>query len=121
MNVSGTLAFAIGMTKADQAAIDQFSPFLKFYYELTQSPDAANWLLYATIAVLSIIVYKLGFAKKLPLLKSLIIYIFLLLGCTVLTFLAIFLPIAEGLVVAALILILYKIRLHREKKSGAFD
>jgi len=118
MNVMGSLLFAIGMTKADQAAIDQFSPFLKFYYQMTQDAKAANWLLYLTIIGLCILVYKLGFAKKLPILKSAIIYIFLIVGCTFLTFLAIFLPIAEGLVVAALILIIYKIRLNKERKSG---
>lgn len=118
MNVMGSLLFALGMTKQDQAAIDRFSPFLKFYYQLTQDPSTANWLLYLTIVALCIIVYKLGFAKKLPLIKSAIIYTFLVLGCTFLTFLAIFLPIVEGLMVAALILIIYKIRLNRERKSG---
>jgi hypothetical protein len=75
------------------------------------------WLLYLTIVALSIIVYKLGFARKLPLAKSLVIYSFLILGCTVLTFFGVFLPIAEGLLVAALILIIYKIRLHQSKKQ----
>ncbi|HWO95464.1 MAG TPA: YlaH-like family protein, partial [Bacillus sp. (in: firmicutes)] len=41
------------------------------------------------------------------------------LGCTILTFLGIFLPVAEGLVVAALVLIIYKIRLHQSKKQEA--
>ncbi len=76
------------------------------------------WLLYLTIVGLSILVYKLGFAKKLPLGKSIVIYLFLIVGCTVLTFLGIFLPVAEGLVVAALILIIYKVRLNNEKKKG---
>ena len=64
-------------------------------------------------------VYKLGFAQKqkLPLIKSILIYIFLAAGCTILTALGIFLPITEGLVVAALILIIYKIRLHQSKKQ----
>lgn len=121
MNLIGSLFFVIGMAKADQAAIDRFSPFLKFYYHQTQSAEVANWLMFFTILALCILVYKLGFAKKLPLLKSAIIYIFMFVGCTMLTFLAIFLPIAEGLVVAALILIIYKIRLNREKKAGTFD
>lgn len=115
MNFFGSLASIIAMTKEDQAVIDRFSAIYRFYYDLTQNPPTANWLFYVTIIALSILVYKLGFAKKLPLLKSAIIYIFLIAGCTVLTFLGIFLPIAEGLIVAALILILYKIRLHKEK------
>ncbi|MCJ7843271.1 YlaH-like family protein [Lederbergia sp. NSJ-179] len=86
---------------------------------MTDNPTATNWLLWITITALAILVYKLGFAKKLPLLKSFIIYLFLIVGCLFLTFLAIFLPIAEGLMVAAVILIIYKIRLKREKNSGA--
>ncbi|MBO1510570.1 YlaH-like family protein [Metabacillus sp. BG109] len=77
------------------------------------------WMLYITILLLSILVFKLGFAKKLPILKSAVIYLFLALGCTVLTFLGIFLPVAEGLVVASLILIIYKIRLYQSKKQEA--
>src|SRR5690606_15157329 len=110
--------FVLGLSKADQHAIDNFSPTLKFYYQLTNNPEISNWLLFITISALAILVYKLGFAKKLPILKSLVIYLFLLGGCLFFTFLAIFLPIAEGLMVAALILIVYKIRLNREKKSG---
>ncbi len=73
------------------------------------------WLLYITIFVLAAVVYRLGFAKKLPLLKNVIIYVLLALGCTILTFFAVFLPIAEGLVVAALVLIIYKVRLYQSK------
>ncbi|MED0769806.1 YlaH-like family protein, partial [Bacillus atrophaeus] len=40
---------------------------------------------------------------------------------TVLTFLGVFLPVAEGLVVAALILIIYKIRLHQSKKEQSAE
>lgn len=121
MNFIGSLLFVIGMTKSDQAAIDRFSPFFKIFYQQTQNPKAANWLMFLTIFVLCILVYKLGFAKKLPLLKSAIIYMFMFIGCMLLTFLAIFLPIAEGLVVAALILGMYKIRLNKEKKAGTFN
>ncbi|WP_394232661.1 YlaH-like family protein [Niallia oryzisoli] len=93
--------------------------FFAALYKVNVNSDLGMWLLYITILLLSIIVFKLGFAQKLPLLKSVIIYLFLIFGSTFLTFLAIFLPIAEGLVVAALILIIYKIRLHRHKNAGA--
>lgn len=118
MNIMLNLEWAIGLTKADLRAIDQFSPTLRFFYLMTNNPTAANWLLWLTITLLAVLVYKLGFAKKLPILKSALIYLFLIGGCLFLTFLAIFLPIAEGLIVAALILIIYKIRLNREKKKG---
>ncbi|MGD6793559.1 YlaH-like family protein [Metabacillus indicus] len=78
-------------------------------------------ILYLVILGLSIVVFKLGFAKKLPLLQTIVIYLFLMFGCTVLTFLGAFLPVAEGLIVAALILIIYKIRLHRAKKAEQQD
>ncbi|MEK3804991.1 YlaH-like family protein [Bacillus sp. FSL H8-0547] len=78
-------------------------------------------ILYLVILGLSIVVFKLGFAKKLPLLQTIVIYLFLMFGCTVLTFLGAFLPVAEGLIVAALILIIYKIRLHRSKKAEQQD
>ncbi|MDN3014903.1 YlaH-like family protein [Paenibacillus sp. BSR1-1] len=91
--------------------------FFAALYKVSEQPKVGMWLLYLTIVALSIVVYKLGFAKKLPIGKSIIIYIFLFVGCTLLTFLGIFLPVAEGLVVAALILIIYKIRLHQSKKQ----
>ncbi|MBM7586681.1 CHASE2 domain-containing sensor protein [Bacillus pakistanensis] len=93
--------------------------FFASLYRVEENPTLGMWLLYLTIIALSVLVYKLGFAKKLPLLKSLVIYLFLIFGCTILTFLGIFLPVAEGLVVASLILIIYKIRLNNEKKQQA--
>lgn len=75
------------------------------------------WWLYITIFILSAVVFQLGFAKRLPLLKTAVIYVFLALGCTILTFFGVFLPVGEGLIVAALILTIYKIRLRRSKKE----
>jgi hypothetical protein len=76
------------------------------------------WVLYIIILILSIVVFKLGFARKLPPLKSAVIYIFLALGCIPLTFFGIGYPVAEGLLIAAIILIIYKIRLHQSKKEN---
>ncbi|MBA4537922.1 YlaH-like family protein [Bacillus aquiflavi] len=95
--------------------------FFASLYRIDQNPVLGMWLLYITIIILTIIVYKLGFAKKLPIGKSVIIYILLILGCTILTFFGVFLPVAEGLVVAALILIIYKIRLRQQKKAGSTE
>ncbi|TKC18518.1 YlaH-like family protein [Robertmurraya kyonggiensis] len=91
--------------------------FFAALFKVNENPKLGMWLLYITIILLCVVVYKLGFARKLPMLKNVVIYSFLALGCTILTFFAVFLPIAEGLVVAALILIIYKIRLHQEKKQ----
>jgi hypothetical protein len=90
--------------------------FFASLYQVNTHTERGMWFLYFTVLVLSIIVYRLGFAKKLPLLKNVIIYILLALGCTILTFFAVFLPVAEGLVIAALVLIVYKVRLHQAKK-----
>ncbi|MBS4189072.1 YlaH-like family protein [Bacillus sp. FJAT-49705] len=97
--------------------INEHLSFFAALFKVQENPTLGMWLLYLTIVVLCIIVFKLGFAQKLPIGKSIIIYLFLLLGCTLLTFFAVFLPIAEGLVVAALILIVYKIRLYQSKKQ----
>jgi len=83
--------------------------------------DSAGYVLLALIFLLSALVYKLGFARKLKLLQTLIIYTFLFVGCIVLTFLAFFLPIVEGLIVAALILIIYRVRRMNEYKDEKED
>ena len=80
--------------------------------------DVAGFVLLLVIYALSAIVFKLGFAKALPLWQNIIIYIMLFLGCIILTFFAFFLPIVEGLLVAALILIVYKSRMWREKREN---
>ncbi|WP_408631591.1 YlaH-like family protein [Metabacillus kandeliae] len=80
-------------------------------------PNTGAKVLFAIIFVLCVLVYKLGFAKKLPLLKAAVVYAVLFFGCSVLTFLGYFLPIAEGLSITALILAVYKVRLHQAKKG----
>ena len=80
--------------------------------------DVAGFVLLLVIYALSAIVFKLGFAKALPLWQNMIIYMMLYLGCIMLTFFAFFLPIVEGLLVAALILIVYKSRMWREKREN---
>ncbi|WP_425320382.1 YlaH-like family protein [Neobacillus soli] len=102
-----------------------FSPSLRFFIELvagnspvSQSDVNTGVLIqYLFIVVLTVIVYRLGFAKKLPLLKNAVIYICLLIGCFILLIFSYALPIAEGLAGAALLLIIYKIRLHQSKKQ----
>lgn len=90
--------------------VRESSFFFAALYKVDENPEIGMWLLYSTIVLLSIAAYKLGFAQKLPLLKSLIIYAFLLLGCTILSFLGTFLPVAEGLVVICLVLTIYRVR-----------
>ncbi|MFJ7730089.1 YlaH-like family protein [Neobacillus sp. NPDC097160] len=96
--------------------MEGFSPSLRFFIELTDVKTAV-WLQYLYIVILSTIVYKLGFAKKLPMLKNIVIYLCLLIGCFVMLIFSYALPIAEGLAGAAILLIIYKIRLHQSKKQ----
>ncbi|SFJ92010.1 YlaH-like protein [Halobacillus dabanensis] len=73
-------------------------------------------LLYLTTVILAIITFKLGFARKLPLMKTIVVYAVLIIGTFVLTlFLGLNLPIPESLLVAALILGIYRLRLHKER------
>jgi len=101
---------------------NRMSGIARFIYEVMPTFNSAGYLLFALVFIMSAIVYKLGFAKKLKPLQSLVIYIFLFIGCLILTFLAFFLPIVEGLIVAALILIIYRVRRlneYKEKKDPA--
>ncbi|HLO11384.1 MULTISPECIES: YlaH-like family protein [Bacillaceae] len=99
--------------------LKSFSPSLRFFIELTNDVETGVLLQYVFIVILSVIVYRLGFAKKLPLLKNIVIYISLCVGCVFMLFFSYALPIAEGLGAAALLLIIYKIRLHQSKKHQA--
>ena len=96
---------------------DRMSGITRYIYENMPNYDAAGYVVFILVFILSAIVFKLGFARELPLLKNIIIYIFLFVGCIMLTFFALFLPMIEGLIVAALILIVYKSRMWREKRE----
>ncbi|MDI2589515.1 YlaH-like family protein [Psychrobacillus sp. NEAU-3TGS] len=102
-----------------QFVFGRMSSISKLIYEIMPNFDIAGYVLFLIIFLLSVLVYKLGFAKKLRVGQNIVIYVFLFLGCLMLTFLAFFLPVVEGLIVAALILIIYKIRLRLEKKQSS--
>ena len=95
------------------------SSIARYIYEVMPNFDVAGYVLFFIVFLLSVIVYKLGFAKKLKFSQNAVIYTFLVLGCLMLTFLAFFLPVVEGLIVAALILIIYKTRMKLEKRGTA--
>ncbi|MFJ3387066.1 MULTISPECIES: YlaH-like family protein [Lysinibacillus] len=98
-------------------AYKKMAGITRFLYQNLPNYDMAGYVLFALVFLLSALVYKLGFAKKLKLSQNIVIYIFLFLGCIILTFFALYLPMVEGLIVAALILIIYKTRLWREKRE----
>ncbi|WNF35600.1 YlaH-like family protein [Bacillaceae bacterium IKA-2] len=74
-------------------------------------------ILYLIVVVLTVVVYNLGFARKLPILKSVVLYFVLLFGSIFITFLALTLPVVESLLIAILVLGIYKYRLNKEKKA----
>lgn len=93
--------------------------FFAELFNVRDNPQVGMWLLYITTVIFCIIVFKLGFARKISFLQNVVVYSFLLFGCTILSLFAVSLPIIEGLVVAAVILIIYKIRLRNERKSAS--
>lgn len=97
---------------------ERFS-FFAALYRVDENPEAGMWYLYLTVFALCIVVYQLGFAKKLPLLKNLVIYAVMALGCTVLSFLAVFLPMGESLVIAAAVLGIYRFRRNHKEEGNA--
>ena len=100
---------------------EAMSPITRYVYEFSPSFTMAGYALFFIIFALSALVYYLGFARKLKLWQNVVIYLFLILGCLILTFLAFFLPIAEGLIVAALILIIYRLRRMNDNKHEQKD
>lgn len=67
-------------------------------------------ILYVVILVLCAVVYHLGFARKLPILKAIVVYICLAIGAFPLAFLGIALPFVEALLIAVVILGIFRWR-----------
>ena len=84
--------------------------FIAELLRVHEQPETGMWMLYILITVLCILAYKMGFAIKLPILKSILVYIFLIFGATILTFLAVFLPITEALLLTVAVLAVYHVR-----------
>ncbi|SFP02778.1 YlaH-like family protein [Salibacterium halotolerans] len=82
-----------------------------------EAPITGFWLMYAAVVVMCIIVYNLGFARRLPLLKNAVVYTVMLIGTFPLTIFAFGMPVVESLLAAAAVLGIYKIRLRRYKKE----
>lgn len=114
------LLFAAATTTNETETVyNRMGGVTRYIYENMPSYESAGIVEFIVLLILCAIVYKLGFAREgLVWWKSLIIYIFLFLGCIILTFLALFLPMIEGLIIAAIILIIYKLRLKFEKNKN---
>jgi hypothetical protein len=77
----------------------------------------AFMILYLTMTVLLGVVYHLGFARKLPILKAAVVYLVLALGALPLAFLGIALPVVEALVIAVLMLAIVRYRMKKSTDS----
>ncbi|WAA13248.1 YlaH-like family protein [Fervidibacillus halotolerans] len=95
--------------------------FFASLFQVDQNPQLGMWLLYGTIVILSIIAYHLGFSHKISILKRAVVYIFLLIGSSILSFLGTVLPVAEGLLVIVLVLMIYRIRRKFEQREQQRD
>jgi hypothetical protein len=96
-------------------------PFFARLLQVDKNPETGMWLLYISVTILCMAAYRLGFARKLPLLKAAIVYGVLILFCTILTFLATFMPIAEALAVIVVVLGVYRIRRYLEEKHQRME
>ncbi|SDC33720.1 YlaH-like family protein [Shouchella lonarensis] len=83
-----------------------------------ENPWIGFWAFILTVA-LTMLVFHLGFARKLPLLKRLIVYTMLVLGSFFLWFLEFIFgaPIIAVLAISAVVLGIYRFRLHLHRKG----
>lgn len=91
--------------------------FVDLLFEDGQMSLGAFFILYLTTSVLLGVVYQLGFARKLPVLKAAVVYIVLAIGALPLAFLGIALPIVEALVIAVVMLAIVRYRMKKSADS----
>ncbi|MFB5660725.1 YlaH-like family protein [Alteribacillus sp. HJP-4] len=80
-------------------------------------PTTGMFLLYAAVVIMCVVVFNLGFARKLPLLKNVIVYTALLIGAIPLTIFAVGMAVVESLIAAGIVLLIYKVRLRKHKRE----
>ncbi len=85
----------------------------------SENPWNGLWA-YIAIIVLAIIVFKLGFARELPLVKAAIVYVMLIIGSFVLWLMefAFGAPMIVVLLISAVFLGAYRFRLHQHRKKN---
>ncbi|WP_054712835.1 YlaH-like family protein [Bacillus sp. JCM 19041] len=91
---------------------------------LMQATNEQPWVGFAAFVVttlLCVLVFNLGFARKLPILKTVVVYVMLLVGSFGLWFLEFVFgaPIMAVLAISALVLGIYRFRLHLHRKEQA--
>jgi len=88
------------------------------FYLKNFGPQNIFWFFYIVNFIFSVIAYKLGFARQLPLLKSIIVYILLAIGVVIITlFSLVKYPMTETLIIISTVLGIYRYRLHTERAN----
>lgn len=98
--------------------MDRFEELYGNFISLIQPYYDHFYIKYSIVSLLLMAVYRLGFQRKLPILKQLLVYIFLVIGALPLVILAYGLPIVPGLLVALALLITVRIR-QKSYKPGS--
>lgn len=95
-------------------------------YLMANFPDQLFLSLYVLNFIFGIIAYKLGFARKLPIGKSVFVYIMLAIGVFILTLFNVLgpmfsgpvAPVTEVLIITSAVLGIYRYRLHRTRQAS---
>jgi hypothetical protein len=76
------------------------------------------WSLYFIILLLSVAIYKVAFARKLPPLKALVVYFVLAIGCVLFWVMQLAqFPMIQALLITVVIIVVTRVRLWYSKKQ----
>lgn len=97
-----------------------FSIFYDFIVEHYGTENTFN-IFFVLNYIFGIVAYKLGFARKLSVLKNVVIYIMLAVGMFILSLFSSIggYPVTESLIIISVVLGIYRYRLHKERKERA--
>lgn len=94
-----------------------------FIFDLILQINGTNhvfWIFFVLNYIFAGIAFQLGFARKLPVLKAVFVYVMLAVGTFILSIFSILkLPITESLIIVSLVLAIYRFRLHKERQRKA--
>ncbi|WP_010649549.1 YlaH-like family protein [Oceanobacillus massiliensis] len=78
------------------------------------------WIFFVINFILCAIAYELGFARKLPVGKTIFVYVMLLIGTFILTIFTTVMkmPTIESLSVIILVLAIYRFRLYKQRSAN---
>lgn len=81
--------------------------------------EVPPWSLYFIILVLSVAIYKVAFARKLPPLKSLVVYLVLAVGCILFWIMQLAqFPMIQALLITVVLIVVTRLRLWYSKKQA---